>query len=79
MRLTTMSLSIRIGFGLLACAAGPGCDSDFLASGPVRICTEVAVQCVLPEGPLGVCERTPCGGEGGGEAAGACFACAPQH
>ena len=44
-----MRLSTRIGFGLLACAVGLGCDSEFTTSGPVRICSEAAVQCIAPE------------------------------
>ncbi len=70
-----MRLPMRIGLGLLACAATLGCDSDFASSGPVHICSEAAVQCMLPDGPLGVCERIPCGGG----AMGPCFACTPQH
>lgn len=71
----------------LVFAIAGGCDADFVQSGPVRICAEAGVQCMLPEGPLGVCERMPCGGGGGdtGEDTGArgaegpCFVCTPQH
>ena len=56
----------------LACS---GCEDSFFESGPTTRCTEVASQCVLPEGPLGVCERTPCAAES--EAP--CFVCTPQH
>lgn len=66
-------------FGLLLVLAlagsGAGCEAEFLQAGPVETCTEVAEQCVLAEGPLGVCERTPC--TGGREEP--CFMCAPQH
>lgn len=51
------------------------CDAGDFGEGPAKICTEVAVQCVLAEGPLGVCERTPCRGS----AVEPCFVCTPQH
>ena len=52
-----------------------GCDAELLADAPADRCTEVGVQCVLPTGPLGVCERSTC--ESG--ASGPCFACVSQH
>lgn len=55
--------------------ASSGCDGAFLAEAPVEVCSEVAVQCQLSKGPLGVCERAVCGD---GEA-GPCFVCTPQH
>lgn len=52
-----------------------GCGDDFIAAAPAAECLEVATQCRLPEGPLGVCERRTCG-EGESPP---CFACTPQH
>jgi len=52
-----------------------GCDLGEFATSPTTRCTEAGAQCVLTDGPLGVCERTPC-------AAGTpppCFQCTPQH
>jgi hypothetical protein len=59
----------------LTAAGGLGCDADFVQTGPVEQCVEVAVQCQLAKGPLGVCERTPCEGDRQEP----CFVCAPQH
>ncbi len=60
-------------FALLALGS---CDlgSGFPPS-PSALCETVGAQCALPEGPLGVCERSRC--EGG--APPPCFACVPQH
>jgi hypothetical protein len=51
------------------------CDVGSQVGGPVSECFESGVQCVLPEGPLGVCERAQCGAE----SVGPCFRCTPQH
>ena len=52
-----------------------GCDASFVEEGPADVCEEVGVQCVLPDGPLGVCEQIPCeAGE-----IGPCLVCTPQH
>lgn len=63
--------------GLIALASLllAGCDGELLADAPAGICTEVGVQCVLPAGPLGVCERSVC--EPG--ASEPCYACVSQH
>jgi hypothetical protein len=56
---------------LVAIAA---CDSGTLGEAPAA-CVDAGMQCRLPEGPLGVCERATC-------AAGTkppCFQCVPQH
>jgi hypothetical protein len=54
--------------GLVAC--------DFGSRGaPPETCTESGVQCQLPAGPLGVCERSRCGAT---ETA-PCFQCISQH
>ena len=52
-----------------------GCDLGELATSPALRCSEVGAQCVLPDGPLGVCERTPCPAD----ARPPCFQCTPQH
>jgi hypothetical protein len=72
-----MHLTRTIGclLALASALAWAGCEDSFFESGPAMRCTEVAAQCVLPDGPLGVCERTPC--EAGSEAP--CFVCTPQH
>ncbi len=36
------------------------CDSGSLTAGPTATCKESGVQCQLPTGPLGVCERSHC-------------------
>jgi hypothetical protein len=51
------------------------CDATWFGATPGATCTGAGLQCQLPEGPLGVCERASC-------AAGAtppCFTCTPQH
>jgi hypothetical protein len=71
----------RIPRGLVAIAAiAPsalvGCDVGSLVSEPPSaICAEAGVQCRLPAGPLGVCERSPC--PSGADPP--CFRCVPQH
>jgi hypothetical protein len=61
---------------LVASVALFGCEQgDFLAEGPARECREVGAQCVLPDGPLGVCESIPC--ETGKEPP--CLVCVSQH
>ena len=52
-----------------------GCDAAFLTEAPVQVCQEVATQCQLAKGPLGVCERVACAEN----QADPCFACTPQH
>jgi len=55
--------------------ASLACEPMSVTSPASAVCTETGVQCQLPEGPLGVCERAPC-------APGApapCFACISQH
>lgn len=70
---------LAFSFAVLALIALPlvltGCDTELLADAPAGVCTEVGSQCVLPNGPLGVCERSIC--EAG--ASGTCFACVSQH
>jgi hypothetical protein len=65
-------LAALVASGVLLLAA---CDLGSGSAPPPPFCTEAGVQCQLPAGPLGVCERTPC-------AAGEhepCFRCVPQH
>jgi hypothetical protein len=60
---------------LLLSIASLGCEPMSVTSPASAVCSEAGVQCQLPEGPLGVCERAPC-------APGAsppCFACISQH
>ena len=54
---------------------GEGCDLDSISSSAPTTCREAGSQCALPEGPLGVCERTTCAP---GEPP-PCFRCTPQH
>ena len=51
------------------------CDSGLSSDGPQETCTESGVQCQLPTGPLGVCERSQCGAN----ETPPCFKCTPQH
>lgn len=51
------------------------CDVGSFETGPPATCTESGAQCQLADGPLGVCERSPCAA---GEAS-PCFRCTPQH
>ena len=56
-----------------ACALG--CEPSSTEPAAGAVCREAGVQCALPGGPLGVCERAAC-------AAGAaepCFVCVAQH
>jgi len=50
-------------------------DSGSLSAPSAARCVAVADQCQLPEGPLGVCERSACAA---GETP-PCFKCTPQH
>ena len=52
-----------------------GCGESFVAAEAVRECSEVATQCRLEDGPLGVCERRPCAVNESPP----CFVCTPQH
>lgn len=65
----------RAGLLVAAAAALTGCDLGSTSGGPSQTCREAGRQCVLPEGPLGVCERTTC--PSGTSAP--CFRCTPQH
>ena len=60
---------------VLSVVGGLACDAEFTQTPPSEICVEVAVQCQLPEGPLGVCEQTSC--SVGMNAP--CFKCTSQH
>ncbi len=60
---------------LIAILGATGCDAAFLLEAPVQVCKEVATQCQLAKGPLGVCERSVCV-EGQEKP---CFVCTPQH
>ena len=74
---TTLPIRVKVCALLLAALSALlllGCDG-FGSAGPSATCTEAGVQCQLPEGPLGVCERSPCPS---GEAP-PCFSCTPQH
>lgn len=51
------------------------CDPSSLSTVPPAACTASGAQCQLPEGPLGVCERSQCPP---GDTS-PCFKCTPQH
>ena len=70
---TTTSAALCSAFAALMSVAA--CDSRSPSNNPSAVCTEPGAQCALPDGPLGVCERSPCP-EG---AASPCFRCTPQH
>lgn len=57
--------------GVFALGCGP--SSTMPAAGAA--CREAGVQCALPDGPLGVCERTACPAG----ATAPCFVCVSQH
>jgi len=63
----------KIAAGLLL--AGLACDGGAVSPPPTAVCDQAGAQCQLPEGPLGVCERSAC--EAG--AAAPCFQCISQH
>ena len=78
---------LRHGFGLvsqgarwlllvsLALSGVVACEPGSLGESPSPDCRESGVQCQLPAGPLGVCERSTCNS---GETP-PCFQCTPQH
>jgi len=70
--MTTFAIVMILALTLVG---GSACDADFTQAPPSEICREVAVQCQLPEGPLGVCEQAPC--SDGMNAP--CFVCTSQH
>lgn len=70
-----MSSRVAGFFVALTLVGSSGCDARFVESGPTQVCTEVAAQCVLDKGPLGVCEQIPCKDRSGGP----CFVCTSQH
>ncbi len=63
---------ITVAIALVAFAA---CDPGSLSEGAPAECVESGTQCRLPEGPLGVCERSTCANGAGP----LCFQCVPQH
>ena len=72
---TIRSNPLTILLATMATAAIFACDARFIEAGPSGECREVAAQCVLEKGPLGVCEQTRClEGESG-----PCLICTPQH
>ena len=60
---------------LLLSIASLGCEPMSVSSPASAVCSEAGVQCQLPEGPLGVCERAPC--PPGTSAP--CLTCVSQH
>lgn len=52
-----------------------GCEPSSTAPAAGAVCREAGVQCALPGGPLGVCERAACPAG----AADPCFVCVSQH
>jgi hypothetical protein len=73
--------SLRASSRILFCCSAvtaliiASCDAIPQSDGPAAKCLESGVQCVLPEGPLGVCERSPCPAS----ETSPCFQCIPQH
>jgi hypothetical protein len=61
--------------GAFAAFALLACDSSSLSRSPPVFCTEAGALCKLPQGPLGVCERSACP-DGGSSP---CFRCTSQH
>jgi hypothetical protein len=62
-------------FSLILLVVALGCDSGALIEGPAPEYSEAGVQCALPDGPLGVCERRRCNVE----ETSPCFQCTSQH
>jgi hypothetical protein len=60
---------------LVLLVALTGCGPGGTTPAPLAECREEGVQCQLPEGPLGVCERSQC--EPGH--APPCYRCIAQH
>jgi hypothetical protein len=60
---------------VLAALLLTACDASVLEAAPSTVCTEAGVQCQLPTGPLGVCERSQCPAD----APSPCFECISQH
>jgi hypothetical protein len=71
----TICLITLLFSGLLAVLMFTGCDPTFFSPAKVTVCVESGVQCQLPSGPLGVCERSLCPT---GETS-PCFQCISQH
>ena len=67
--------ALALGAFFFAALALTACDISSPTSAPVAACSETGAQCQLPNGPLGVCERSPC--EAGLEPP--CHRCTPQH
>jgi hypothetical protein len=70
-------LVTRLALSLLALlfSISTGCDLGIDSGGSPSTCLEAGAQCVLGNGPLGVCERSQC--SAGEEPP--CFQCTPQH
>ena len=66
---------MRFRLLLIVVLVAIGCDSGVFLEAPSAECAEAGVQCVLPDGPLGVCERWRCDGD----ETSPCFRCTPQH
>ena len=62
-------------FAIISALVLTACDPSSLSTAPPAACTASGAQCQLPEGPLGVCERSRCPP---GETS-PCFKCTPQH
>ena len=71
-QLVRLRVAVALATTALVLAA---CDLDSISSGAPQTCREAGTQCALPEGPLGVCERTNCASGDPGP----CFRCTPQH
>jgi hypothetical protein len=69
-----LSLSC-VAIAVIAVIGFVACDSSLVAPAPDVFCTESGRQCQLPDGPLGVCERSACAS---GDTP-PCFQCVSQH
>ena len=71
----SLNTFVWIACTLAAASLLLACDPDFVVPEPGSLCTEAGEQCKLPDGPLGVCERSTCSDT----EAPPCFQCVSQH
>jgi hypothetical protein len=67
---------LRLGLVMVASGLLSACDLGSMSQAPVPSeCAAIGAQCQLPDGPLGVCQESPC--EPGANPP--CFTCTSQH